>query len=68
MKALLDDHGQSQGNCGVWSNFSLPEFTNRSTRNREAVKLQQGRGETLKHDSETYLGKLPFFTYGARET
>ena len=31
--ALLDDHGQSQGNCGVWSNFNLPEFTNRSKRN-----------------------------------
>ena len=28
MIALLDDCGQSQGNCGVWSNFSLPEFTN----------------------------------------
>ena len=33
MTALLDDHGQSQGNCGVWSNFSLVEFMNRSKRN-----------------------------------
>ena len=35
MTAFLDDHGQSQGSCGVWSNFSLSEFKNRSKRNIE---------------------------------
>ena len=35
MTALLDDHGQSQENCGVWRNFSLPEFTNKSKRDIE---------------------------------
>ena len=31
MTTLLDDHEQSQGNCGVWNNFSLPEFTNKGS-------------------------------------
>ena len=30
MIALFDDHRQSQKSYGVWSNFSLPKFTNRS--------------------------------------
>ena len=58
--ALLDDHGQAQGNCGVWSNFSLPEFTNRSKKTQSG-EIPAGRGETL-------LEKFPFFTCGARET
>ena len=53
MTILLDDHGQSQGNCGVWSNFSLPEFIQRSKRNIE--QINHGGGEvkllstTVKH-------------------
>ena len=32
------------------------------------MKLRWGRGETLEHDGEIFLGKLPFFIYRARET
>ena len=63
MTAFFDDHGQSQGNCGVWNNFSLRI----GTREIQSSEITGGRGETLEHDNETFLEKLLFFTYGARE-
>ena len=47
---------------------SVYQSSRTGARETQSGEIPAGRGETLEHDGETFLEKLPFFTYGARET
>ena len=48
---------------------TLVDLSSRTrARETQSGEIPARRGETLEHDSETFLEKLPFFTCGARET
>ena len=50
---------------GVTSVYQSSRIGARET---QISEITAGRDETLEHNNETFLEKLPFFTYGARET
>ena len=47
---------------------SVYQSSQTGARETQSDEITVGRGETLEHNSETFLGKLPFFTYGVRKT